>query len=68
MSKAAKATMVVVALFVSGGILATNVSPVSSTKASAVTVTWNSGSNASFDLGANVDWSKVKQEPMSPTF
>jgi hypothetical protein len=60
--------LVVTALSLSGALLATVSTPSSSADADAVSVTWNAGSNAGFDLGANVDWSKVKQEPMSPTF
>jgi hypothetical protein len=42
--------------------------PNSPAKASAISPTWTTATSASFDLGANVDWSKVKQEPASPTF
>jgi hypothetical protein len=60
--------LVVTALSLSGALFAMVSTSSSSADTSAVSATWNAGSNAGVDLGANVDWSKVKQEPMSPTF
>jgi hypothetical protein len=68
MNKAARTVLVTVALLLSGGLLAMNMTPNSSTNASAVSPTWNAASGAGFDLGVNVDWSKVKQESQPSTF
>jgi len=68
MNKAARTVLVTVALLLSGGLLATNLTPNSSANTSAASPTWNAASGAGFDLGVNVDWSKVKQEPLPTTF
>jgi hypothetical protein len=61
---AARNFLLVTALSLSGALFAM----VSTSSSIADTNAVSAGSNAAFALGANVDWSKVKQEPMSPTF
>lgn len=68
MNKAVKTALVTVVLLLSGGLLAMNLTPTSSVKIGVVSPTWNPVSSAGFDLGVNVDWSRVKQEPQPPTF
>jgi hypothetical protein len=68
MNKAARTALVTIALLLSGGLLAMNLTPNASVKISTVSPTWNPVSSAGFDLGVNVDWSRVKQEPQPPTF
>jgi hypothetical protein len=68
MNKAARTVLVTVTLLLSGGLLAMTLTPNSSANTSAVSPTWNPAGGAGFDLGVNVDWSKVKQEPQPSTF
>jgi hypothetical protein len=68
MNTAARNIMVAAALFLSGGLLAMTLNPASSADTSAISAVWNTQPTNSFDLGANVDWTKVRQEPKSPTF
>jgi hypothetical protein len=72
MNTTARNTMVALALSVSGGLLAMNWAPNAAVDkgvvASAFPQTSSTSVNTISELVASVDWSKVKQEPLPPTF
>jgi hypothetical protein len=68
MNKAARATLVVAALSVSGGILAMNLMPASSGAKTVAAPVSSQTIVTAADLGANVNWAKVKQAPATPSF
>jgi hypothetical protein len=72
MNTAARNTMVALALSISGGLLAMNWTPNAAVGTGVVASAFPQASSTSVntisELVASVDWSKVKQEPLPPTF